>query len=83
LLNGAFSNGFFNKLLLNYSAIFFGLTFALTFVFFAPTDCPSHRSLFPIQRYKNENLKTEIPQITNPFSFVFIYKREMRERKKR
>jgi hypothetical protein len=50
-------------------------------------DCSSHRSLIPIQRSKNENLKTEIPRITNPFSFVFIYKkrdeRETKERKKR
>jgi hypothetical protein len=50
-------------------------------------DCSSHRSLIPIQRSKNENLKTEIPRIINPFSFVFIYKkrdeRETKERKKR
>jgi hypothetical protein len=72
---------------------FLGLTFALIFIFllppitFALTDCSSHRLLIPIQRFKNKNLKTEIPRITNPFSSVFIYKkrdeREKEERKKR
>jgi hypothetical protein len=71
------------------------MIFALTFIFllqpitFALSDCPSHRSLIPIQRSKNEKLKTEIPRITNIFSSVFIYKkrderdREKEERKKR
>jgi hypothetical protein len=69
LLNGAFSNSYFKKPLLNGSAAFLGLTFALSFVFllplitFAPTDCPSHRSLILIQRSKNKNLKTEIKNI--------------------
>jgi hypothetical protein len=73
---------------------FLGLTFSLTFTFllspitFAPTDCSSHRSLISIQRSKNENLKTAIPWITNPFSSVFIYKKRderetKRERKKK
>jgi hypothetical protein len=36
-----------------------------------------------IQHSKIENLKTEIPRITNPFSSVFIYKkREEREERK-
>jgi hypothetical protein len=42
---------------------------------FALTDCPSHRSLIPIQCSKNKNLKTEISRITNPFLSVFIYKK--------
>jgi hypothetical protein len=76
------------KPLLNSSATFLGLTF----IVFAPTnkfaltDCSSHRSLIPIQRSKNENLKTEISRITNPFSSVFIYKKRDerdRERKKK
>jgi hypothetical protein len=33
----------------------------LPLITFAPTDCPSHHSLIPIQRSKNENLKTKIP----------------------
>jgi hypothetical protein len=87
LLNGEFSNG---------SAIFLGLIFALTFDFllqsitFSPADCPSHRSLIPIQRSKNKNLKIEISQIINHFSSIFIYKkrdekeqREKEGRKKR
>jgi hypothetical protein len=67
--------------LLNGSFIFLGLIFTLTFIFllppitFAPTDCPSHRSLIPIQRSKNKNLKIKISGITNPFSSVFIYKK--------
>jgi hypothetical protein len=58
--------------LLNDSAGFLGLTFA-------STDCPSHHSLIPIQRSKNKNLKTKISQITNPFSYVFIYKKRDKE----
>jgi hypothetical protein len=79
-----FSNGSFKESLLNGSVIFLGLTFTLTFIFllppitFAPIDYPSHRSLIPIQRSKNENLKTEIPHITNPRE-----KRERREKKDR
>jgi hypothetical protein len=47
-------------------------------------DCPSHRSFIPIQRSKNQNSKTEIARITNPFSSVFIYKnRDERETEKR
>jgi hypothetical protein len=78
--------------LLNGSATFLGLIFALTFIFllppitFAPTDCSSHRSLISIQRSKNKKFKTKISQITNPFLSVFIYKkrdeREKEERKK-
>jgi hypothetical protein len=67
-----------------------GLIFALTFTFllppiiFSPTDCLSHRSLIPIQRSKNKNLKTKISRITNPFSSIFIYKkRDEREKKER
>jgi hypothetical protein len=62
------------------------LTFGLTFTFllppitFAPTDCPSHHSLILIQRFKNKNLKIEIPHIINPFSSMVIYKkRDKRE----
>jgi hypothetical protein len=59
--------------------------FLLPPITFAPTDCPSHRSLISIQCSKNENLKTKISQITNPFSSVFIYKKrdEREERNKR
>jgi hypothetical protein len=50
-------------------------------------DCPSHRSFIPNQRSKNQNSKTKIPQIINPFSFIFIYKkryeRETEKRKKK
>jgi hypothetical protein len=54
-------------------------------------DCPSHRSFILIQRCKNKNLQTEISQITNPFSSIFIYKkgdereieRERRKKKER
>jgi hypothetical protein len=70
---------------------FLGWIFALTFIFlfppiiFAPTDCPTHRSLILIQYSKNKNLKIKIPPITNSFSSVFIYKKrdEREERKKR
>jgi hypothetical protein len=69
---------------------FLDLIFTLTFIFllpsltFAPTDCPSHRSLIPIQRSKNKNLKTKISRITNLFSSVFIYKkRDERERREK
>jgi hypothetical protein len=85
LLNSAFSNDSFKKPLLNDSAIFFGLTFTFLLqpITFAPTDCPTHRSLIPIQRSKNKNLKTEISQIINRFSFIFIYKkRDEKEREK-
>jgi hypothetical protein len=89
LLNCTFSNDFFKEPLLNGSAAFLNLTsiFLLLSITFALMDCPSHRSLISIQRFKNKNLKTEIPRITNPFSSVFIYKkrdeREKEERKKR
>jgi hypothetical protein len=76
--------------LLNGYATFLGLTFTLTFIFlfppitFALTDCPSHRSLISIQRFKNKNLKTIIPRITNTFSSIFIYKkRDERERREK
>jgi hypothetical protein len=65
---------------------FLSLTFVflLQLIIFAPTDCPSHRSLIPIQSSKNKNLKTETPRITNIFSSVFIYKkRDERERRKK
>jgi hypothetical protein len=81
ILNGVFSNGSFKELLINGSATFLGMTFALTLTFFlqpltfAHTDCPSHRLLIPIQRSKNENLKIEISRITKLFSSVFIYKK--------
>jgi hypothetical protein len=82
--------------LLNDFATFLGIAFALTFIFLLPSitfalmDCPSHRSLIPIQCSKNKNLKTKIRRITNPFSSAFIYKktderetgRERRETKK-
>jgi hypothetical protein len=47
--------------------------------------CPSHRSFIPIQRSKNQNSKTEIPWIANPFSSIFIYKKRDgdKERKKK
>jgi hypothetical protein len=53
--------------LLNGSITFLSMIFTLTFIFlqppiaFAHMDCPSHCSLIPIQRFKNENLKIEIP----------------------
>jgi hypothetical protein len=81
-----FSNGSLKKPLLNSSAIFWGLTFALTFDFllppitFTPKDCPSHYSLISIQRSKNKNLKTEISHITNHFHMFLYIKREMREK---
>jgi hypothetical protein len=86
LLNGVFSNDSFKEPLLNDSAVFLDLTFALAFIFllppitFALTDCPSHRSLISIQRSKNVNLKTEILRITNLFSSIFIYKKKRDER---
>jgi hypothetical protein len=93
LLNILFSNGTFKEPLLNGYADFLGMIFTLTFTFllppitFAPTDCPSHRSLIPIQCCKNKNLKTEISRIINPFLSIFIYEkrddRETEERKKR
>jgi hypothetical protein len=93
LLNGVFSNGSFKEPLLNGYAIFLGqtFTFLLQPITFAPTNCPSYRSLILIQRFKNKNLKTKIPQIINHFLSVFIYKkrdererqREKEERKKR
>jgi hypothetical protein len=85
LLNGAFSNDSFKELLLNNFVIFLGLTFAflLPLIIFAPTDCPSHCSLIPIQRSKNKNLKTKIPQITNHFSSIFIYKKRKEKRDRR
>jgi hypothetical protein len=73
--------------LLNDFAIFLDLTFIfflLPSITFTLTDCSSHRSLIPIQRSKNENLKTQISRITNPFSSVFIYKkRDEREQEER
>jgi hypothetical protein len=50
LLNDAFSNGSFKKPLLNGYAAFLGLTFTFLLqpITFAPTYCPSHRSLIPI-----------------------------------
>jgi hypothetical protein len=50
---------------------------------FAPTDYPYHRSLIPIQHFRNKNLKIEISRITNHFSSVLYIKREMRERNKK
>jgi hypothetical protein len=71
--------------LLNCYAVFLGLTFIflLQSITFAPTDCPSHRSLILIQRSKNKNLKTEIPRITTTFHLFSYIKREMRERRKK
>jgi hypothetical protein len=68
--------------LLNDYATFLSLTFAFLLqpITFALTDCPSHHSLIPIQHSKNENLKTEISRITNPFHLFSYIKREMRER---
>jgi hypothetical protein len=89
LLNVAFSNGSLKEPLPNSSAIFLVLAFAFLLppITFAPTDCPSHRSLIPIQRFKNENLKIKISRITNPFSSFFIYKkrdeRDGREKEER
>jgi hypothetical protein len=98
LLNTAFNNGYLSKIvvkcyveepLLKGSAVFLGLTFALTFIFllppttFASTDCSSYRSLISIQCFKNKNLKTEILRITNPFSSVSYIKREMSEKRER
>jgi glucose-6-phosphate-specific signal transduction histidine kinase len=77
------------KQCLNGSANFLDLSFALTFNFllppiiFALTNYLSLHSFIPIQRFKNQNLKTEISQITNPIFHLFLYiKREMRETKK-
>jgi hypothetical protein len=52
---------------------------------FAPTNYEifsSHCSFISIQQSKNQNLKTEIPQITNPFSTILIYKRRDEERER-
>jgi hypothetical protein len=70
--------------LLNSFAIFFGLTFAFLIqpITFAPTDCPSHRSLIPIQHFKNENFKLKfygLPTLFHLFSYI---KREMKERQR-
>jgi hypothetical protein len=51
------------------------LIYLISPITFALTDCPSHRSFIPIQRSKNKNSKTEAARITNPFSYVFIYKK--------
>jgi hypothetical protein len=83
-----FSNGSFKEPLLNGYATFLGLTFIFLLrpIIFAPTDCPSHRSLIPTQCSKNKKFKTL--WITNPFLSVFIYKKKderetERERRKK
>jgi hypothetical protein len=88
-----FSNGSFKSLLLNGSGDFldltFALTFALTFTFllspitFAPTDCPSYRSLILIKYSKNKYLKTKFHGLPTPFHLFSYIKREMREKEER
>jgi hypothetical protein len=65
----------YKKTLANVHAQKKNLIYLISPITFAPTDCPSHRSFIPIQRSKNQNLKTEIPRITNPFLSIFIYKK--------
>jgi hypothetical protein len=60
------------------------LIYLISSITFALTESSSHHSFIPIQWSKNQNSKTEIPRITNPFSSVLIYKkREEREKEKR
>jgi hypothetical protein len=89
-LNDVFSNSSFKESLLNSSTIFLCMTFAflLSSIIFASTDCTSHCSFIPIQRSKNQNLKTKISRIIHIFSSVFIYKKRdervtERERRKK
>jgi hypothetical protein len=83
LLNITFSNGSLKEPLLNGSTIFFGSDICSDIYFFAPTDFPSHRSLIPIQRSKNKNLKRKSHELPTHFHLFSYIKREMREKRER
>jgi hypothetical protein len=59
------------------------LIYPISPITFALTDYPFHRSFIPIQRSKDQNSKTKIRRIINPFSSIFMYKkRDERQREK-
>jgi hypothetical protein len=79
-----FANDYLEKTFSKSACAKKNLIYPISPITFAPTDWPSHCSFIPIQRSKNQNSKTEISRIINPFSFIFIYKkRDERETEKR
>jgi hypothetical protein len=83
LLNTVFNNDYVPRTIVKWFCCFFGSDIC----FFTPTnnicshDCPSHRSLIPIQRFKNKKLKLKSNGLPTTFHLFSYIKREMREKK--